>query len=125
MGFRELESNSNVWTLQELLEALRLFREYGTTSNKFCFFIDGLDEYERDHQMLIDFVKELVHSPNVKLCILVDHGMFSKPPLGTTRCERCMSRTSTREIYYDMSETSLKCASTFKKGKDEMLVSTR
>ena len=69
MGFRELESNSNVWTLQELLEALRLFREYGTTSNKFCFFIDGLDEYERDHQMLIDFVKELVHSPNVKLCI--------------------------------------------------------
>ena len=69
MGFRELESNSNVWTLQELLEALRRFREYGMTSNKFCFFIDGLDEYEGDHQMLIDFVKELVQSPNVKLCV--------------------------------------------------------
>ena len=34
----------------------------------FCFFIDGLDEYEGDHVRLIDVLTLLASSPNIKIC---------------------------------------------------------
>ncbi|KAE9377555.1 hypothetical protein N431DRAFT_461156 [Stipitochalara longipes BDJ] len=43
------------------------------TSSRFCFFIDGLDEFQvqdhRTHQDLIDTLKSLAISSNVKLCL--------------------------------------------------------
>jgi NACHT domain-containing protein len=35
----------------------------------FCFFIDGLDEYNGDHHSLIEWIKELSRPPNVKVCV--------------------------------------------------------
>lgn len=68
-GFHELELDPDMWTMQELFEAFRRFKEHGTSCTKFCFFLDGLDEYEGDHQKLIEVVRELVHSSNIKLCV--------------------------------------------------------
>lgn len=42
---------------------------------KFCFFIDGLDEYSRDHTIRIKFLEQLAKHKNF---ILVD---FSRPTL--------------------------------------------
>ncbi|KAF2807226.1 uncharacterized protein BDZ99DRAFT_337271, partial [Mytilinidion resinicola] len=63
------ESETNIpWTRQELLGAFRRLKEHRISSTKFCFFIDGLDEYEGDHQDLITVLKSLVNSSNVKIC---------------------------------------------------------
>lgn len=60
------------WSLEELMSI------YGSimgkeTSSKFCFIIDGLDEYHsqdnRTHQDLINTLRALAMSPDVKLCL--------------------------------------------------------
>ena len=56
------------WSLPELLSAFSLLRTHDT-STKFCFFIDGLDEYDGFHEDVIDMVKDLVVSPNIKICL--------------------------------------------------------
>jgi hypothetical protein len=37
--------------------------------SKFCFFIDGLDEYEGDEEDIIRLLQSLATSPNVKICV--------------------------------------------------------
>ena len=34
-GFRELELDPDMWTMQELFEAFRRFKQHGTSSTKF------------------------------------------------------------------------------------------
>lgn len=41
----------------------------GRLDSKFCFFIDGLDEYTGDHYSLIQDFARLVQSPQIKLCV--------------------------------------------------------
>jgi hypothetical protein len=36
---------------------------------KFCFFIDGLDEYDGDEEDLVDLLDPLSKSPRIKLCV--------------------------------------------------------
>lgn len=59
------------WTRAELSSALAkiLDLQESHLSARFCFFIDGLDEYEGDrHQLVID-LKTLSKSSSVKLCV--------------------------------------------------------
>jgi hypothetical protein len=57
------------WTRSELLEAFSRLKEHDLSSTRFCFFIDGLDEYEGDHTELIDVIRGLIDSANVKICL--------------------------------------------------------
>lgn len=66
------------WTRKELFEALgKASRGTGCPlSAKYCFFIDGLDEYggvDDDHDVnpeeLIDLLRRLSTSPNIKICV--------------------------------------------------------
>jgi hypothetical protein len=65
-------ADSPNWTRQELL-AVYNFLIHQDLSTKFCFFIDGLDEYHdedrRDHHDLISTLHLLACSPNIKLCL--------------------------------------------------------
>jgi len=36
---------------------------------KFCFFIDGLDEYSGDHEEMAEFLKQVAISPHIKFCL--------------------------------------------------------
>ncbi|KAK5991720.1 hypothetical protein PT974_07753 [Cladobotryum mycophilum] len=64
-GYEEEDLPS--WTREALLNGIsRLL--HATTSTRFCIFIDGLDEYEGDHEDLIRIVQDCARS-NVKLCI--------------------------------------------------------
>ena len=60
------------WGHEELIWVYQFIVEKKTAS-KFCFFIDGLDEYKaegaRDHQDLIRTIRLLASSPNIKLCV--------------------------------------------------------
>ena len=59
------------WTRKELIQALTamLIQDKNKVSTRFCFFIDGLDEYEGDHRELIAVLKSFQESGIVKLCI--------------------------------------------------------
>jgi hypothetical protein len=57
------------WGPAELARAFELLQGRASTSSKFCFFIDGLDEYEGDHFELLDTMINLVKSPYIKLCL--------------------------------------------------------
>ena len=36
---------------------------------KFCFFVDGLDEYEGEHRDVVNILNDLAALPNIKLCV--------------------------------------------------------
>jgi hypothetical protein len=57
------------WSLADLFQAFSFLTEQGMSDTRFCFFIDGLDEYDGDHFDIIEAVEMLASSPNVKICL--------------------------------------------------------
>lgn len=61
------------WTRSELSTAIQNIVVRGCLSSRFCFFIDGLDEYDDkaggDHYNLIQDLDRLAQTPGVKLCV--------------------------------------------------------
>lgn len=58
------------WTMVELKSVLKhLLRQEVTPSDKFCFFIDGLDEYDGDMHDILDCLYEIDCSTQIKLCL--------------------------------------------------------
>ena len=57
------------WQLTELGQTFKRLREQVSLSLKFCFFIDGLDEYEGDKLEMITVFKDMVVLSNIKLCL--------------------------------------------------------
>ena len=64
------------WRWTELVRALKTIvsgqtssKTSPTVSKKYCFFIDGLDEFDGDSTDLLHLVLELESFPNVKLCV--------------------------------------------------------
>ncbi|KAM3070002.1 hypothetical protein ACMFMF_008353 [Clarireedia jacksonii] len=63
----------NPWTLRELSETFQyLSSDENSSSARFCFFIDGLDEYDTndgDHTELIYILRSLSRNSHIKLCV--------------------------------------------------------
>ncbi|KAM0801407.1 hypothetical protein BDR22DRAFT_170924 [Usnea florida] len=57
------------FTMSELKEAMAILKRQDQASIKICLFIDGLDEYEGDHESIVAFLQELVQAPNFKICV--------------------------------------------------------
>lgn len=63
------------WTRKELSQALKSLVENLTLKRRFCFFVDGLDEYESDgleegtHADLVEYVETLAQCASVKVCV--------------------------------------------------------
>ncbi|KAF2100658.1 hypothetical protein NA57DRAFT_74258 [Rhizodiscina lignyota] len=57
------------WTVLELLQVFRTLGNNLDSSCRFCFFIDGLDEYKGEPSDLLDVVSRLANCENVKVCI--------------------------------------------------------
>ena len=56
------------WKHEEILQAFSRLKEQQIDSNRFCFFIDGLDEYDGDHIDIINRMNDLTLSDAVKIC---------------------------------------------------------
>lgn len=56
------------WTKRRLQRTLQKVIEQLKSSCCFCFFIDGLDEFDEDENDLIAFVQYIVSSTGVKVC---------------------------------------------------------
>ena len=57
------------WTTAELLAALKTVGSQQEVPARFCFFIDGLDEYDGDHMDLCNTISHLARSPHIKVCV--------------------------------------------------------
>jgi hypothetical protein len=58
----------NSWTLPELCEAFDLLGTQETITTRFCFFIDGLDEFDGKHSDLVKTITAMSNLPNIKIC---------------------------------------------------------
>ncbi|MCJ1250573.1 hypothetical protein MMC30_007801 [Trapelia coarctata] len=66
---RSSSHDSNPWTIKELSLAFAEIGKHCMISTKFCFFIDGLDEYRGDSPEIIDALKAIVQSAKIKVCL--------------------------------------------------------
>lgn len=60
---------SSSWAMDDLYQALLNIVSISDLPVKFCFFIDGLDEFDGDHLSLCQELMLLARSGNVKLCL--------------------------------------------------------
>lgn len=57
------------WEFKDLEAAFHLFTQSQYLTEKFCFFIDGLDEYGGDEEDLSRVLTSISQSQNVKFCV--------------------------------------------------------
>jgi hypothetical protein len=63
------ESDTDSWSRDHLFATLHELGKRSLSSARFCFFIDGLDEYSGKHQDLILLLNTLSKSPSIKICV--------------------------------------------------------
>ena len=56
------------WTTRNLLDLLKRLTEDAALRTKFCFFIDGIDEYDGEPRAITQAVRALSALQNVKVC---------------------------------------------------------
>ena len=61
-------STSKRWSRLELTDAFRHLSHHSRFVKRFCFFVDGLDEYDGDHTELISLIHQLNASTDLKIC---------------------------------------------------------
>jgi hypothetical protein len=60
---------TSTWSMTELSTCLNKLAKEDDLPTKFCFFIDGLDEFGDDHLELCEVIRDLSRSPHIKLCV--------------------------------------------------------
>lgn len=63
------QAASEPWSVSELATALRALVSTDSMPLKMCFFIDGLDEYDSDHDELCRVLCDIANSPHIKMCV--------------------------------------------------------
>lgn len=72
MSTKERIARSLEWTVSELIHGFRLFLDHGLHDTKICLFVDGLDEFDGDHETIIHLFRDVAegqHGPQIKLCL--------------------------------------------------------
>ncbi|ETS76211.1 hypothetical protein PFICI_11598 [Pestalotiopsis fici W106-1] len=72
MSTRERIRFSVEWNAIELMDGFHRFLAHALDSTKICLFVDGLDEFDGDHQEIIRFFKAIAEDgerKGVKLCL--------------------------------------------------------
>ena len=63
------DENGGAWSQRELFESFENLIKQDTLTAKFCFFVDGLDEYNGEESDIIKILQNLAISSNVKICV--------------------------------------------------------
>ena len=96
------------WSLQELKDAFSWFR-ISELSTKFCFFIDGLDEYDGVHEDVIDIIMTLAVSPNIKFCLSSRPWNVFEDAFGGDVCPKIRLQDLTRKDIESFIKGSFAC----------------
>ena len=68
-GLRSIRSaTAHAWSLSDLSDIFSQLRALEFSTN-FCFFIDGLDEYDGFHPDVVNVIASLALSSNIKICL--------------------------------------------------------
>lgn len=59
---------TNTWSISDLSDGFLRFFEHNTDRH-ICLLVDGLDEFEGDHQVMIDLLGRARQRPYTKLCV--------------------------------------------------------
>jgi hypothetical protein len=89
------------WTRAEILETFALALHQKHLPVRFCFFIDGLDEYHGDRDELIRDLDSIIASGTVKLCV-------SSRPWNVFR-NRYGTRTERQLVLQDLTKGDMDC----------------
>jgi hypothetical protein len=89
------------WTRAEVLEAFALVLHQKHLPVRFCFFIDGLDEYHGDRDELIRDLDSIIASGTVKLCV-------SSRPWNVFR-NRFGAKTEDQLVLQDLTKGDMDC----------------
>lgn len=65
---RWTSNNQDSWSRSGLFETFGPIKQGLTTSTRFCFFIDGLDEFDGEPRDLLSIIRDLSDSPSIKVC---------------------------------------------------------
>ncbi|KAI1175867.1 hypothetical protein F4777DRAFT_548909 [Nemania sp. FL0916] len=57
------------WEIEDLVNSFERIAKQTMDNTKFCFFIDGLDEYEGNEKDIIGLLQALAISPHIKICV--------------------------------------------------------
>jgi hypothetical protein len=87
------------WTTPDLLEAIDNLKQHAELPAKFCFFIDGLDEFDGDHGDLCELLTGFSSTSNFKLCISSRPWNVFEDWLGN--CPRLNVHDLTRDDMFD------------------------
>jgi hypothetical protein len=96
------------WSVAELTRAFERLQDWASPTRKFCFFIDGLDEYEGDHFELLDIMVNIAKSPHVKLCLSSRPWNCFEDVLGRNNDHKLYLQDLTREDIKIYAKTKLK-----------------
>jgi hypothetical protein len=72
MTSKERVATTLEWSTSELMEGLLIFLDHGLSETKLCLFVDGLDEFEGNHEAIVHFFRGLAegdHASQIKLCL--------------------------------------------------------
>lgn len=72
MTSKERVATTLEWSASDLMDSFTTFLDHGLADTKLCLFVDGLDEFEGDHEAIINFFRGLAegkHGPQIKLCL--------------------------------------------------------
>lgn len=58
-----------VWEMEDLREVYQRMAQQTGLDAKFCFFIDGLDEYDGEEKDIIQLLQMLSAVPHIKICV--------------------------------------------------------
>ena len=90
------------WNLPELAQVMTNLIRQTSMPVKFCFFIDGLDEYEGDHHEIIRVLNAINSSSNIKICLSSRPWNVFEDAFGQDRTRKLYMQDLTRgdiEIY--------------------------
>jgi hypothetical protein len=64
-----VKPEQELWSLSRLKQAFHLLVRQDIVKIKLCLFIDGIDEYEGDHDEIAQLFEYITSSPHVKVCL--------------------------------------------------------
>ncbi|KAF4443142.1 ent-kaurene oxidase [Fusarium austroafricanum] len=68
-ALRGWEGSAPDWTWDELQETFQNLASMNSSSFKLVMFLDGLDEFDGDPEVLVDWMKDVVKKFNIKICV--------------------------------------------------------
>jgi len=99
---------SQPWSGNQLRQALRSVARLQDLAVKFCFFIDGLDEYDGDHLDLCNNLSTLKESGHIKLCLSSRPWNVFEDSFGKPAEQKLYVHELTRQDIYNYAERRLR-----------------